>query len=69
MGVVEQQTESAADFDDGCTDDFVWIPIPGRPRSPENAVISNYTFTSYDINDTEACNERLWRILIQQNEK
>ena len=30
VGVVEQQTESAADFDDGCTDDFVWIPLfPG----------------------------------------
>ena len=26
VGVVEQQTEDLSDFDDGCTDDFVWIP-------------------------------------------
>ena len=26
IGVAERQTEDTADFDDGCTDDFVWIP-------------------------------------------
>lgn len=55
VGVVEQQTESAADFDDGCTDDFVWIPYSRAAKIARNAVISNYTFTSYDINDTDAC--------------
>ena len=55
VGVVEQQTENAADFDDGCTDDFVWVPYSRAAKIARNAVISNYTFTSYDINDTEAC--------------
>ena len=59
VGVVEQQTESAADFDDGCTDDFVWIPYSRAAKIARNAVISNYTFTSYDINDTDACTAAL----------
>ena len=28
VGVVERQTESSSEFDDGCMDDFVWIRIP-----------------------------------------
>lgn len=63
VGVVEQQTESAADFDDGCTDDFVWIPYSRAAKIARNAVISNYTFTSYDINDTEACTAALEEFL------
>ena len=63
VGVVEQQTESAADFDDGCTDDFVWIPYSRAAKIARNAVISNYTFTSYDINDTEACTATLEEFL------
>ena len=63
VGGVEQQTESAADFDDGCTDDFVWIPYSRAAKIARNAVISNYTFTSYDINDTEACTAALEEFL------
>lgn len=63
VGVVEQQTENAADFDDGCTDDFVWIPYSRAAKIARNAVISNYTFTSYDINDTEACTAALEEFL------
>ena len=63
VGVVEQQTESAADFDDGCTDDFVWIPYSRAAKITRNAVISNYTFTSYDINDTDACTAALEEFL------
>ena len=63
VGVVEQQTESAADFDDGCTDDFVWIPYSRAAKIARNAVISNYTFTSYDINDTDACTAALEEFL------
>ena len=37
VGVVEQQTESAADFDDGCTDDFVWIPYSRAAKIARNA--------------------------------
>lgn len=63
VGVVEQQTESAADLDDGCTDDFVWIPYSRAAKIARNAVISNYTFTSYDINDTDACTAALEEFL------
>lgn len=63
VGVVEQQTENAADFDDGCTDDFVWVPYSRAAKIARNAVISNYTFTSYDINDTEACTAALEEFL------
>ena len=63
VGVVEQQTESAADFDDGCTDDFVWIPYSRAAKIARNAVISNYTFTSYDINNTDACTAALEEFL------
>lgn len=63
VGIVEQQTENAADFDDGCTDDFVWIPYSRAAKIARNAVISNYTFTSYDINDTEACTAALEEFL------
>lgn len=55
VGVVEQQTEDMDDFDDGCTDDFVWIPYSRAAKMGRNATISNYTFTSYDIDDTDAC--------------
>ncbi len=59
VGVVERQTESASDFDDGCTDDFVWIPYSRAVKMSRNAVINNYIFTSYDISDTDSCTEAL----------
>lgn len=55
VGVVERQTEDLSDFDDGCTDDFVWIPYSRAVKMSRNATISNYVFTSYDINDTDEC--------------
>ena len=55
VGVVERQTEDISEFDDGCTDDFVWIPYSRAAKMSRNATISNYTFTSYDINDTDQC--------------
>ncbi len=59
VGVVERQTESASDFDDGCTDDFVWIPYSRAVKMSRNAVVNNYIFTSYDISDTDSCTEAL----------
>ncbi len=59
VGVVERQTESASDFDDGCTDDFVWIPYSRAVKMSRNAVINNYIFTSYDISDTDSCTKAL----------
>ena len=55
VGVVERQTEDISDFDDGCTDDFVWIPYSRAVKMSRNATIINYIFTSYDINDTDQC--------------
>ena len=55
IGVVERQTEDLSEFDDGCTDDFVWIPYSRAVKMSRNATISNYVFTSYDINDTDEC--------------
>jgi len=55
VGVVERQTEDLSDFDDGCADDFVWIPYSRAVKMSRNATISNYIFTSYDINDTDKC--------------
>lgn len=60
VGVVERQTESSSEFDDGCMDDFVWIPYSRAVKMARNAVINNYIFTSRDINDTETCtNEKM----------
>lgn len=55
VGVAERQTENASDFDDGCTDDFVWIPYSRAVKMSRNAVINNYIFTSSDISRTEEC--------------
>ena len=66
VGVVEQQTEDISDFDDGCTDDFVWIPYSRAAKLSRNATISNYTFTSYDIDDTDACTAALEDFLYEK---
>ena len=39
VGVVEQQTENSSDLEDGCTDDFVWIPYSRAVKMVRNAVI------------------------------
>lgn len=66
VGVAERQTEDLSDFDDGCTDDFVWIPYSRAVKMSRNATISNYTFTSYDINDTDQCTEALESFLYEK---
>ena len=59
VGVAERQTEDAADFDDGCTDDFVWIPYSRAVKLSRNANITSYTFPSWDTDSTDACTEAL----------
>ena len=59
VGIAERQTEDAADFDDGCTDDFVWIPYSRAVKLPRNANITSYIFTSWDTDNTDACTEAL----------
>ena len=59
VGVAERQTEDTADFDDGCTDDFVWIPYSRAVKLSRNANITSYIFTSWDTDNTDACTEAL----------
>ena len=66
VGVVERQTESSSEFDDGCMDDFVWIPYSRAVKMARNAVINNYIFTSRDINDTETCTTELKNFLYEK---
>lgn len=66
VGVVERQIEDASDFDDGCTDDFVWIPYSRAVKMSRNAIISNYIFTSRDINTTSECTEALKDFLYEK---
>ena len=41
IGVAERQTEDTADFDDGCTDDFVWIPYSRAVKLSRTANITS----------------------------
>ena len=66
VGVVERQTENASDFDDGCTDDFVWIPYSRAVKMSRNAIINNYIFTSSDINKTSECTAALEGFLMDK---
>ena len=47
---MERQTESSSEFDDGCMDDFVWIPYSRAVKVARNAVINN----------TEKSGENMW---------
>lgn len=66
VGVVERQTEDASDFEDGCTDDFVWIPYSRAVKMSRNAVISSYTFTSKSVDDTAECTDALENFLMEK---
>lgn len=66
VGVVEQQTENSSDLEDGCTDDFVWIPYSRAVKMARNAVINSYVFTSRDINETETCTQELKTFLYEK---
>lgn len=66
VGVVERQTEDTSDFDDGCADDFVWIPYSRAVKMSRNAVINNYVFASRDIKDTAACTAALKSFLMEK---
>ena len=66
VGVVEQQTEDLSDFDDGCTDDFVWIPYSRAVKMSRNAVITNYIFTSADVSQSSQCRSALEDFLLDK---
>ncbi len=66
VGVVEQQTEDMSEFDDGCTDDFVWIPYSRAVKMARNAVITNYVFASSDIDLTDQCTAALESFLMDK---
>ena len=64
--VAEELYGGSSEFDDGCTDDFVWIPYSRAVKMARNAVINNYIFTSRDINDTETCTTELKNFLYEK---
>ena len=66
IGIVERQTEDLEDFDDGCADDFVWIPYSRAVKMSRNATISNYIFTSHDTADTDKCTAALKDFLYER---
>ena len=51
VGVAEVQDED--NFDEGGTDDFVWMPYSVAVKMSRNANISNYTLTLIDTNDAD----------------
>lgn len=65
VGVVERQTEDDSDYEDGCDDDFVWIPYSRAVKLSRNANITNYTFTSWNTDNTDACTEALESFLYE----
>ncbi len=65
IGVVERQTEDDSDYEDGCDDDFVWIPYSRAVKLSRNANITNYTFTSWNTDNTDACTEALESFLYE----
>lgn len=65
VGVVERQTEDDSDYEDGCDDDFVWIPYSRAVKLSRNANITNYTFTSWNTDNTDACMEALESFLYE----
>ncbi len=59
IGVAERMTEKDSDFEDGCDDDFIWIPYSRAAKMNRNSNITNYIFTSRDTDKTDECVEVL----------
>ncbi len=59
VGVAERMTEKDSDFDDGCEDDFIWIPYSRAAKMNRNSNIPNSIFTSRDTDYTDECIEVL----------
>lgn len=57
IGVVERQNED--DLDEGGTDDFLWMPYSIAVKMARSADISNYTFATADIHDTDTAKKLL----------
>ncbi len=63
VGVVERQDED--DLEEGGTDDFCWIPYSLAVKMARSARISNYTFATVDVKDTNTCKGLLEEFLYQ----
>ncbi|MCI8948756.1 MAG: FtsX-like permease family protein [Lachnospiraceae bacterium] len=63
VGVAERQDKD--DLEEGGTDDFCWIPYSVAVKMARSAAISNYTFATVDVNDTDSCKALLEEFLFQ----
>lgn len=65
IGVIERQAEDDDDFEEGGTDDFVWIPYSVALTMNGTSDISSYIITSKDTDHADECTERLESMLFQ----
>ncbi len=65
IGVIERQAEDDDDFDEGGTDDFVWIPYSVAMSMNGSSQISSYIITSRDTDHADECTEALETMLFQ----
>ena len=63
VGVVEVQDED--NFEEGGTDDFVWMPYSVAVKMSRDANISSYTFTLIDTDDADEATTRIESFLYE----
>lgn len=61
VGVVERQDED--DFEDGGTDDFVWIPYTAAAKMGRSTSVTSYVITSVSTDNSEECTDTLEQFL------
>ena len=62
VGIVETQDED--NFDEGGTDDFIWIPYTVATKMTRNGFISNYVMNSSDTEYTDEITDELKKMLL-----
>ena len=62
VGIVETQDED--NFDEGGTDDFIWIPYTVATKMTRNGFISNYVMNSSDTEYTDEITNELKKMLL-----
>lgn len=65
IGVIERQAEDDDDFEEGGTDDFVWIPYSVAMSMNGSSQISSYIITSRDTDHADECTDALETMLFQ----
>ena len=62
VGIVETQDED--NFDEGGTDDFIWIPYTVATKMTRNGFINNYVMNSSDTEYTDEITDELKKMLL-----